>query len=46
MARTRSISHSSVGPPSKLMLCAVLARRYKRQTEKLQAQEETRAAKA
>jgi sodium/bile acid cotransporter 7 len=29
-----------------LMLCAVLARRYKRQTEKLQAQEETRAAKA
>ena len=28
-----------------LMVCAVLARRYKRQTEKL-AQEETRAAKA
>jgi len=27
------------------MVCAVLARRYKRQTEKL-AQEETRAAKA
>jgi sodium/bile acid cotransporter 7 len=28
-----------------LMVCAVLARRYKRQAEK-QAQEETRAAKA
>ena len=28
-----------------LMVCAVLARRYKRQTEKL-AQKETRAAKA
>lgn len=29
-----------------LMVCAGLARRYKRQTEKLQAQQESRAAKA
>ncbi|VEA46089.1 transporter, bile acid/Na+ symporter family [Salmonella enterica subsp. arizonae] len=29
-----------------LMVCAELARRYKRQTEKLQAQQESRAAKA
>lgn len=28
-----------------LMVCAGLARRYKRQTEKLQAQQESRAAK-
>ena len=29
-----------------LMVCAMLARRYKRQTDKLQAQQEGRAAKA
>ncbi|SUH02605.1 transporter, bile acid/Na+ symporter family [Salmonella enterica subsp. enterica] len=29
-----------------LMVCAGLARRYKRQTEMLQAQQESRAAKA
>ena len=29
-----------------LMVCAVLARRYKRQTEQLQAQQESRANKA
>ena len=29
-----------------LMVCAVLARRYKRQTEQLQARQDSRAAKA
>ncbi|VEA04885.1 transporter, bile acid/Na+ symporter family [Salmonella enterica subsp. enterica serovar Sanjuan] len=33
-------------PQIQLMVCAGLARRYKRQTEKLQAQQESRAAKA
>lgn len=33
-------------PSDQLMVCAVLARRYKHQTEQLQAQQESRANKA
>lgn len=33
-------------PSDQLMVCAVLARRYKRQTEQLQAQQESSADKA